>query len=265
MLLMAERGDILPKPAGAIFADTRWEPPAVYRHLDWLIRQTSIPVHRVSAGDLYSDVWDGVNSGGYSFTTIPVFARGTDGKMLLGSRSCTGQYKIHPILECVKSLTGYRRGQRGIAACQWIGITTDEWMRMKPAREKYVSNRWPLIEMGFSRTNCIEWFSRHYPGQPLTKSSCVGCPFHSRQDWLRLALEEPEAMHEAILLDDYLRSPQRDGNASRYDEYLHRSGRPLRDVIEGLLKQRAENPQLPGFEPDEGSGWGNECEGMCGV
>ena len=37
LALMAERGEYgLPKPDVAVFADTGWEPPSVYEHLDWL-------------------------------------------------------------------------------------------------------------------------------------------------------------------------------------------------------------------------------------
>jgi len=36
LALMAERGEYgLPKPDVAVFADTGWEPPEVYEHLDW--------------------------------------------------------------------------------------------------------------------------------------------------------------------------------------------------------------------------------------
>ncbi len=35
VLLMSIEG-VLPKLDCAVFADTRWEPPAVYKQLDWL-------------------------------------------------------------------------------------------------------------------------------------------------------------------------------------------------------------------------------------
>ena len=58
LYLLAAEGKITPEPAGAVFADTGWEPPYVYEHLDWLESlDTGIPIYRVQAGDLYSDVW----------------------------------------------------------------------------------------------------------------------------------------------------------------------------------------------------------------
>ena len=41
MLLMAARGEIEPKPKYAIFADTGWEPRAVYQHLEWLEQEAA--------------------------------------------------------------------------------------------------------------------------------------------------------------------------------------------------------------------------------
>ena len=50
MALMAEKGEINPKPDCAIFADTGWEPKRVYEWLDWLETQLSFPVYRVING-----------------------------------------------------------------------------------------------------------------------------------------------------------------------------------------------------------------------
>ena len=49
--LMAAVGEIKPMPDCAIFADTRWEPKAVYDHLDRLTAALPFPVHVVSAGN----------------------------------------------------------------------------------------------------------------------------------------------------------------------------------------------------------------------
>lgn len=60
MALMAARGALTPMPDCAIFADTGWEPEAVYDHLDWPLRtarfdaqvrrtEAEIQAHRPSA------------------------------------------------------------------------------------------------------------------------------------------------------------------------------------------------------------------------
>ena len=41
--LMAAHGAVGPMPDCAIFADTGWEPRAVYEHLDWLMSPNVLP------------------------------------------------------------------------------------------------------------------------------------------------------------------------------------------------------------------------------
>lgn len=43
MALMAAHGAITPMPDCAIFADTGWEPIAVYDHLRWLMSPNVLP------------------------------------------------------------------------------------------------------------------------------------------------------------------------------------------------------------------------------
>ena len=50
MALMASRGAFDRTPDCAIFADTRWEPPSVYEHLEWLKDQLSFPLYVVDNG-----------------------------------------------------------------------------------------------------------------------------------------------------------------------------------------------------------------------
>ena len=55
LALMAAHGEIGPMPDCAIFADTGWEPNAVYEHLAWLGSPNVLPfpIHIVSAGDIW--------------------------------------------------------------------------------------------------------------------------------------------------------------------------------------------------------------------
>ena len=264
LLLMADAGEIGPRPDAAIFADTGWEPDAVYTHLDWLETQTSIPIYRVSNGrNLYEDTWNGQDNAGRLFTDIPVYSLTPRGEMQLARRQCTGRYKIRPIQAKIRELLDRRKGVRtGPMALQLIGISKDEAHRMKPSGVSWIESAWPLIDVGMTRVDCMRWFEARYPGRPLVKSSCVGCPFHSDAEWLRLADANHTEMDAAIALDHRLRSPNRprNPNTKRLPEYLHKSGTPLETVIAKLRRNAAEGRQLTMLD-----GFGNECEGHCGV
>ena len=50
MALMASRGAFDRVPDCAVFADTHWEPPNIYTHLDWLSKQLGFPLYVVGNG-----------------------------------------------------------------------------------------------------------------------------------------------------------------------------------------------------------------------
>jgi hypothetical protein len=56
LYLMAVNGETKSRPDVAIFADTEWEPPEVYQHLERLKRHGNIPIHIVSRGNLRDDM-----------------------------------------------------------------------------------------------------------------------------------------------------------------------------------------------------------------
>jgi hypothetical protein len=133
---------------------------------------------------------------------------------------------------------------------QWIGISLDEAIRMKPSREDWQVNRWPLIEKRMTRNDCLRWLERHdYPRPP--KSSCTFCPFHSDDEWRFLT---PEEFAEAVEIDRRLRSRPPQAYRTKGTLYLHRSCAPLEEVDLSTAEDRG---QLNLFN--------NECEGMCGV
>ena len=65
MALMAETGYLgMEKPDFAIFADTGWEPPAVYENVEWLKGKLSYPIHVVSNGNIRTNTLAGCNPRG---------------------------------------------------------------------------------------------------------------------------------------------------------------------------------------------------------
>ena len=45
----------------------------------------------------------------------------------------------------------------------WVGISAEERdKRCKPSREPWITNRWPLRELGMSRQDCECWLLERY-------------------------------------------------------------------------------------------------------
>ena len=244
MALMAAHGEITPMPDAAIFADTGWEPKAVYDHLARLEAALPFPVYRVSSGNIRDDAIAKTNTTGQRFAAIPWHMKMFNGDASMGRRQCTSEYKLLPLYRKVRELLGGKTPKGGCS--MWVGISTDEAQRMKPARVKYIVNTWPLIDCGISRKDCIAWLKSH--GWDAPKSSCIGCPFHSNNEWRALTKEEFE---DACIVDEAIRSPT---NGIIGQQFVHRSLIPLREVD---FRTAEEAGQIDMF--------GNECEGMCGV
>lgn len=287
MALMAAHGEITPMPKCAIFADTQDEPKSVYDWLDWLEKQLPFPVYRVTAGSLSKSALTlnrnrktGIE---YYSNRIPAYIKNPSGDTGKVGRYCTRDFKIVPILRCVRNLekariakwrrerTENKRTSRALAGAfsgastpslpdaaviQWIGISMDEAHRMKPSRDPWCKHRWPLIEKELKRHQCLQWLkSNAYPEAP--RSACRYCPYKSNSEWRRLKDNEPEEFKKAAAFESELQlfhaSIVTSGKIKGIP-FLHRSCKPLAEVD---LYTAEDHGQMSMF--------GNECEGMCGV
>ena len=258
MALMASGGAFGPMSDCAIFADTHWEPPTIYTHLDWLSGNLTFPLYVVDNGrSLREDAKALTNhSGNRNFVDLPVYLKGSHGQGDgMGRRQCTEHYKIAPVRRKIRDLLGVSKGQRVPADTTvelWLGISTDEAVRMKPSRDRWIQNRYPLIEAGMPRRACMDWWTARYD-RPLERSACIGCPFQSRQRWVETKRRWPKLFAESVQIDSNMRGRL----AFAKEPYLHPLRIPLAHAV--MLDETA-----LGVDKKR-DGFGNECEGHCGV
>ncbi len=160
----------------------------------------------------------------------------------MARRQCTSEYKLKPITREVRRLLGAPprpdgipgRVPRGRWAEQWVGISSDESHRaMSTISVSYTRPRWPLLELGLSRSDCDAInAAAGFPGTP--KSACVGCPFHANRQWREMRDERPAEWEDACSFDDAIRAGSARANAQGHElrgqAFLHRSRTPLRDA-----------------------------------
>ncbi|MFF3460287.1 hypothetical protein ACFYXH_39595 [Streptomyces sp. NPDC002730] len=232
MLALSAEG-ILPKVDYAIFADTGWEPQAVYDHLNRLEREIAepagIPIIRVSSGNIRADALDP----DHRFASMPLYILNRDGNAGMTRRQCAGEYKIKPIKKKVRELLGFphpTRIPKGMFAEQRVGISTDEFHRAKDSDVKYMRNRHPLIDMGWSRSDCVRYLtSLGLADTP--KSSCLGCHFHGNAQWRHIRDTSPSEWSDVVEFDAAIRKGNARANATGNrllgQAFLHRSRVPL--------------------------------------
>ncbi|MEU8048456.1 hypothetical protein [Micromonospora haikouensis] len=250
LLLLAAQGTI-PGIDAAIFADTSWEPAAVYRHLDRLTgiaRSAGIEVVRVSTGDIRAAALDPK----HRFASMPLFTLGPNGERGMARRQCTGEYKIKPIRAEVRRRLGYPHPTRvpaGVWAQMAIGISVDEIGRARDSDVGYMRNVHPLLDLGWRRTDCLRFLAEQGLGD-TPKSSCVGCPFHDDSFWAELKASSPAEWAAAVAFDRAIRNgsarANADGHPLRGQFFLHRARVPLDEVV---LRPRPRPADAPGCGP----------------
>lgn len=256
LALMVEAGLLAdcPVPDLSVFADTGAEPPHVYETLDWLKPKLSFPIVIVSAGDLWADTWKLIKGAGATrlhphgsdFVDIPVF-----GDRGILKRQCTSDYKVRAIKRAVRQFAEANPPE--LQVTQYLGISLDEAGRMKPSREAYITNRYPLIENRINRAAILAYLKERHPGAPVGRSACFFCPFHSIAEWRDIRARYPGLYAEALNMEKALRGMER----GPFYLYKGRHGLGLEQAME---KADLQGELWP--EPDQ---FQNECEGHCGL
>jgi hypothetical protein len=286
VMFLMERGE-LPRADYALFADTGWEPKAVYEHLDWLKARTTIPIVTVRAGNIYDDAMESQVSwskeaskeGARRWASMPLYVLNNQrhvkgpGQTLWGmdtetyvkdldvpdegkiKRQCSAEYKIDPIRKWIKKnifgLQSRDRWPTEPSVVQVFGISHDEQSRMK-APESWAMFDYPLVDRRWHRLRVIQWAEENYPDHTFPRSACCGCPFHDNTEWRSIRDTDPNGWAQAVALDEKIRNT----GGMRGQVYLHRSCTPLADA----------DLQAPDTRKTlMDAGMENECQGICGV
>lgn len=272
----------VPRPDCAIFSDTGDEIADTYRDLEfaekWLAER-GIPVYRVSAGTTLAAAAAAAVSGlrrlngNQFFVSLPLFVVVPEHEVLdedgivvrisarvgVLRRQCTNEFKLVPIRRKVRELLGIPKGKpaKDKTARALIGISLEEAvMRIKPSRDRYITNTYPLVDAKLTRFGCAKFLEEQKLPVP-TKSACRMCPYHDDHYWRWLKTERRSEFEEACKFDEMVRDLSRAG--VKYTCFVHPSCVPLRDVDfeAGTEPNQARLFDMASFRA--------ECLGMCGT
>jgi len=228
---MAALGEI-PMPDYAVHADTTHEMEKTYAHAKkwtpWL-EERGIPVVTVQAPGKLVDIKEWLkpykeNSEGM---LIPAFSKDLEtGTMGQVRRQCTTRWKIAPLRRFARSIIG-----KTSESCveMWMGISLDEWHRMRTADVQYIKNVYPLVDQRLNRAHCVAWLEEHGLDVP-PKSACTFCPFHNKGHWKRMKQAGGPDWDEATAVDDVIRNKGK-GDGTAFQLFIHASGLPLEEAV----------------------------------
>ena len=183
-----------------LFADTGGEKPHTYRYVklfsDWLVSQGYPEIITVKRVNQKKEV-ETLEEECLRLENMPSIA--------FGSKTCSQKHKIAPQDKYMNNLPEakevWARGERII---KLIGYDIDEDYRIKPDQDeadtKY-ERRYPLIEYGMDRDDCIE--SIKSVGLPLPgKSACFFCPTSKPSEIEFLRDQYPELFERALKIEE---------------------------------------------------------------
>ena len=105
---------------------------------------------------------------------------------------------------------------------------------MRPSRLAWMSIRYPLaMELRMSRQDCKSWMKKMGYSEP-PRSACVGCPYHSDDEWRFIKEHSFSEWLDAVKFDESIR---KSGGLSS-ETFLHRSCVPLAEVDLVTLEER---------------------------
>lgn len=223
----------------AIHADTTHEREATYRFAEkWTPWLEEHGVKVVTVRPNVAELTRTYDDPDKSFVEIPAYT-GNDSVGVL-TRHCTGDWKIAPIRRWLQG----NRNRRPVE--QWIGITVDEITRAKPSEVKYITHRWPFLDLRWRRSDVMAWLAKNGIETP-PKSACYFCPYQNRASWH--LVKESADWPKAVAADEFLRKKR-----PPFDLFLHSSRIPLAQVD---LRSEQERGQMDLFDA--------ECSGHCGL
>lgn len=188
-----------------------------------------------------------------------------DGEIVKGGlmpRQCTGDFKIIPVQQATRKLVKEKLGlqprqqmPKDIAIIMDIGFSSDEINRVGgyvSHQSKYIYLAYPLIEMGESTKDSIDYLIEH--NYPSKRSRCYFCPFNCSgdrardigMDWQEIVDTEPLSFLKAVFFDEELRRRQATGDKNMQSiPYFHFSRTPLKEVYaEDYERIRLQNTEF---------------------
>lgn len=179
------------KPGLILFSDTGGERPETYRTVEKVSRwcesvgfpEIHIVRYRNKEGQVISLEQDCLDR-----KALPSLA--------YGWKTCSERWKIRPQQKAIRE---YMRFHELESVVQYIGYDAEEERRMKKNPLEFITNRYPLIENGLFREDCIQLCKEY--GLPATKSACFFCPSTKKPEILQIQKEHPDLLQRALEME----------------------------------------------------------------
>lgn len=141
-----------------------------------------------------------------------------------GRRQCTYKFKILQISKWLKKQGATPENPANVA----LGISMDEFSRMRTSTVPNQNSVYPLIDLRMTRDDCAELIASE--GLPVPpKSSCFFCPFKRRAEWIDMKNNDPDLFARAVELERVVNEVR--DRIGKDHVYLSATGKPLEEAF----------------------------------
>lgn len=208
LMLLALDGKLDFKPDYIIFADTNNEMNIIYNQInkivDYVKKYYNFDITIINSGDdiLIDHImyFKGIKK---RIDVAPFWVRDIFGNVgLTPFKQCTHHYKINAVYKYLREhlkLKQFRNNQ--IHINNYLGYSLDEQIRSKPNHLSYVTNKTPLIDIGWNKEMCVKYVLDKIGFKPIS-SVCNMC-FANRFERVKIIYNnDKEAWSNLLLLDE---------------------------------------------------------------
>ena len=185
LLWMVLKG-VIPRPKNflVLSADPGMENSETYAYVERmqkLCAEADIAAYTVPGPNLHQDLVQLKSNKNTRVDNPPYWTLSEKGKVGQLMQKCTIYYKIAPMDRFLRAYMHEHFGisrhtkriQHGFVE-KWIGFSADEERRVKPSRQKYITFAYPLIELGYTNADVLEFYAS-IGEKPPPRSVCNAC------------------------------------------------------------------------------------------
>lgn len=157
----------------------------------------------------YYDLFQGhvLNMKGHvkSVDMMPLYTRNDYGEVGKTSvKACTVVFKIAQLKKELRKLEGVQRFTKDTyKIILYIGFSIDEVRRLKPSPDSYIENQFPLVWLGMSKVDCINYVEKELGFVPRS-SVCNMCYANDVDTIYDVYKNDPKGYARLLDLDDAL-------------------------------------------------------------
>lgn len=196
-------------------ADPGMENSGTYEYIDMMFEEcekAGIYYKTVDGGNLYEDLIN-MTEDDKRIDNPPYWTKNSDGTRGRLLQKCTREYKIRPMNREIRGILerrydigqGHKKGLPENLVEQWIGFSYDEVTRIKPSDRKFVSFRYPLVELGMTDEDVVAFFNDNSLPIP-PRSVCNACFSNGLRSFYEAYRDRPQDWQQIVNVDKSVRN-----------------------------------------------------------